>query len=254
MGHSFPWLVDSALCTGVILHGIFTSKPEFNSFLVSLPGVRNLEVRLNFMYLVAGYYSYLSSLALAPFRVFYAMTAIGFTSFALMILQRWNREKGEAHFGSRKHSHRHWLRHKHIHLPSVQVFCKAPCTNTGHECMQVVYEGGMCCAHDSSNHNFAIRTVTRKQATLFGGVTCNVKRRLCCDIYRMTPPFFFLGRGGFFLFVCFPYTIETFLRLLFGGLMRKTSLPYPWILVYRVHGRNTDWEFNVQNFLLYLIN
>ncbi|BBH00492.1 hydrolase, partial [Prunus dulcis] len=107
MGHSFPWLVDSALCTGVILHGIFTSKPEFNSFLVSLPGVRNLEVRLNFMYLVAGYYSYLSSLALAPFRVFYAMTAIGFTSFALMILQRWNREKGEAHFGSRKHSHRH---------------------------------------------------------------------------------------------------------------------------------------------------
>ncbi|KAL6288194.1 hypothetical protein ACE6H2_012584 [Prunus campanulata] len=107
MGHSFPWLVDSALCTGVILHGIFTSKPEFNSFLVSLPGIRNLEVRLNFMYLVAGYYSYLSSLALAPFRVFYSMTAIGFTSFALMILQRWNREKGEAHFGSRKHSHRH---------------------------------------------------------------------------------------------------------------------------------------------------
>lgn len=67
--------------------------------------------------------------------------------------------------------------------------------------MQVVYEGGMCCAHDSSNHNFAIRTVTRKQATLFGGVTCNVKRRLCCDIYKMAPPFFF--RSGWFFFCLF---------------------------------------------------
>ncbi|KAM1357680.1 hypothetical protein ACFX1Q_044741 [Malus domestica] len=107
MGHSFPWLLDSFLCTGVILHGIFTSKPESSSFLVSFPGFRNCEVRLNFLYLLAGYYSYISSLALAPYRAFYGMAAIGFTCCALTILQRRNIEKGEPHFVSRKHSHRH---------------------------------------------------------------------------------------------------------------------------------------------------
>ncbi|KAM2858372.1 hypothetical protein COP2_023920 [Malus domestica] len=107
MGHSFPWLLDSFLCTGVILHGIFTAKPESSSFLVSFPGFRNCEVSLNFLYLLAGYYSYISSLALAPYRAFYGMAAIGFTCCALTFLQRRNREKGEPHFVSRKHSHRH---------------------------------------------------------------------------------------------------------------------------------------------------
>lgn len=107
MGQSFPWVLDSALCTGVILHGIFTSNPQFNSFLVSFRPIRNLEVRMNFLYLLAGYYSYLSSLALAPYREFYVMAAVGYISIGLTLLQRWNRDKGDAHFGSRKHSHRH---------------------------------------------------------------------------------------------------------------------------------------------------
>lgn len=107
MGQSFPWVLDSALCTGVILHGIFTSNPQFNSFLVSFRPIRNLEVRMHFLYLLAGYYSYLSSLALAPYREFYVMAAVGYISIGLTLLQRWNRDKGDAHFGSRKHSHRH---------------------------------------------------------------------------------------------------------------------------------------------------
>lgn len=107
MGQSFPWVLDSALCTGVILHGIFTSNPQFNSFLVSFRPIRNLEVRMNFLYLLAGYYSYLSSLALAPYREFYVMAAVGYISIGLTLLHRWNRDKGDAHFGSRKHSHRH---------------------------------------------------------------------------------------------------------------------------------------------------
>ncbi|KAM5581857.1 hypothetical protein ABKV19_010881 [Rosa sericea] len=105
--HSFPWVLDSALSTGVILHGIFTSNPQFNSFLVSLPPIRNLEVRMHLLYLFAGYYSYLSSLALAPYREFYVMAAVGYTSIGLTLLQRWNKEKGDAHFVNRKHSHRH---------------------------------------------------------------------------------------------------------------------------------------------------
>ncbi|KAL5581294.1 hypothetical protein UlMin_013736 [Ulmus minor] len=107
MGESFPWFLDSVAVIGVILHGICNSKPEYNSFMLPFHWISIQEVRLNFLYLVAGYYSYLSGLALAPYRVFYVMAAIGFISFILRILQRRNRDKGGIHFGSRKHSHRH---------------------------------------------------------------------------------------------------------------------------------------------------
>lgn len=103
MGQSFPWFWDSALCIGIILHGICYSKPEFNS--MTFP-VFDLEIRLSSVYLLAGYSSYISGLALAPYRVFYPMAAIGVVSSVFRIIQRKSKE-GEAHFNSRKHSHRH---------------------------------------------------------------------------------------------------------------------------------------------------
>ncbi|KAL5797115.1 hypothetical protein ACOSQ2_001935 [Xanthoceras sorbifolium] len=106
IGHSFPWFLDSALSIGVILHGVIISKLEFNS-LVSFPIILGHELRLNYIYLLAGYFSFLSGLALAPYCVFYAMAATGFILFACRILRGRNGEKGEPHFGSRKHSHRH---------------------------------------------------------------------------------------------------------------------------------------------------
>ncbi|GFY87274.1 hypothetical protein Acr_05g0009130 [Actinidia rufa] len=106
MSQSFPWFVDSALCIGVIFHGICDSKPEFNFFLFPFLGIPGLEVKLSFAYLLAGYYSYLSALALAPYQAFYAMAAIGFISLAFRIIQRQYRKKGEAYFRTRKHSHR----------------------------------------------------------------------------------------------------------------------------------------------------
>ncbi|XP_022981213.1 uncharacterized protein LOC111480421 isoform X1 [Cucurbita maxima] len=105
--HSFPWLLDAFLCTGVILHGVCNSKPEFNSYLFSLFGLSRIEIRLDIIYLVAGYYTYMCSLALAPYKAFYAMATIGAISFTLRVLQSRTREKGEPHFGGRKHSHRH---------------------------------------------------------------------------------------------------------------------------------------------------
>nr|POE98670.1 omega-3 fatty acid desaturase, chloroplastic [Quercus suber] len=99
MGQSFPWFLDTALCTGVILHGICLTKPEFNCFLFSFPSIRSTEVRLDFIYLVAGYYSFLCGLALVPDRVFYIMAAIGIISFALRIVHRRNIEKGEVYMG-----------------------------------------------------------------------------------------------------------------------------------------------------------
>lgn len=105
MGHSFPWFLDSVLCIGVILHGTVISKPEYN-YLVSFPGILGQELRLNSIYLLAGYYSFLSGLALAPYRVFYAMAAIGVISLASKIIKE-KYGKGEPRFGGRKHSHRH---------------------------------------------------------------------------------------------------------------------------------------------------
>jgi len=115
MGHSFPWFLDSALCIGVILHGILNSKPEFNS-MFSFPEIFGKEVRLDFIYLLAGYYSYVAGLGLVPYRVFYAMAAIGFISCAMRILYRRSREKGEPRFGRKKRSHRHWGRVKSIRI------------------------------------------------------------------------------------------------------------------------------------------
>lgn len=107
MGESLPWLLDSVLCIGVILHGICNSKPEFNSFLLSFTGVPIRNVRLSFVYLIAGYWSYFSGLALAPYGAFYVMAAVGGFSFALRMLHRRYGEKKEVTYVSRKHSHRH---------------------------------------------------------------------------------------------------------------------------------------------------
>ncbi|KAF8364589.1 hypothetical protein HHK36_033440 [Tetracentron sinense] len=107
IGPSFPWFLDSALCVGVILHGLCWLKPEFYSPMFLFPGIQGREFRLSFVYLLAGYYSYISALALAPYRAFYAMAAAGAISTALRIIKRRNREKEEAIFTSRKHSHRH---------------------------------------------------------------------------------------------------------------------------------------------------
>ncbi|KAK6928470.1 GPI inositol-deacylase PGAP1-like, partial [Dillenia turbinata] len=107
IGRSLPWFWDSTLCIGVILHSVCNSKPGFDSLLIPFPGISKVKVRLSCIYLIAGYYSYLSGLALAPYRVFYVMAIVGFMSFISRTMQMRNREKGEAHFNGRKHSHRH---------------------------------------------------------------------------------------------------------------------------------------------------
>lgn len=104
IGHSLPWFWDSVLSIGVVLHGLCNSKPEFSFCFIP---IRSWEIRLSFAYLVAGYFSYISALALAPYRVFYAMAAIGAVSFAYRVMERKNRNNGEAYHRSRKHSHRH---------------------------------------------------------------------------------------------------------------------------------------------------
>ncbi|KAK9030562.1 hypothetical protein V6N11_031985 [Hibiscus sabdariffa] len=103
MHQSFPRFLDSFLCICLILHGIYSSESLLNSEL-PFPRIMGKEVRLNSIYLIAGFYSYLSGMALAPYKALYAMGAVGIIAFALSILQAWT---GATRFGRRRHWHRH---------------------------------------------------------------------------------------------------------------------------------------------------
>jgi GPI inositol-deacylase len=106
MGQNFPWLIDSVLCVGLILHGIFGSKPDVNNFSLSLPGFgsNGWDLKLSHMYLVAGYYSFIISMALAPYKGFYPLAGLGIISFVCRIIERrWDASSRKI----RKHSHKH---------------------------------------------------------------------------------------------------------------------------------------------------
>ncbi|KAL5699949.1 hypothetical protein ACHQM5_025464 [Ranunculus cassubicifolius] len=108
VGQRIPWVSDSGLCVGVILHGLFGSKPEHNFVSFPLLHVQGERVGLSLIYLVAGFFCYSSGLALAPYRAFYAMASVGVISTALRILERRYKEKSESYFSAtRKHFHRH---------------------------------------------------------------------------------------------------------------------------------------------------
>ncbi|KAF9605554.1 hypothetical protein IFM89_017573 [Coptis chinensis] len=77
VGQSFPWFLDSALCVGVILHGLCGSKPKYNFISFPFLHIQGQQVGLSIVYMRAGFYWYLSGLALAPYRAFYAMAAVG---------------------------------------------------------------------------------------------------------------------------------------------------------------------------------
>ncbi|KAL0692593.1 hypothetical protein Bca4012_059773 [Brassica carinata] len=85
-GQSFPWFADSALCVGVIFHGILNSRPE-SSILRSFPSFLGHQLRPHHIYLLAGYYCFFSGLELAPYKVFYAVAALGYISLSLKISQ-----------------------------------------------------------------------------------------------------------------------------------------------------------------------
>lgn len=105
-GQRFPWFLDSALTIGIILHGVCGSKPEY-SFWFPLPGSDRWEVKQSFGYLLGGFTCCLYALTMAPYGAFYAMACIGIVAFTFRIIDRRNRERGEAYYSNRKHSHRH---------------------------------------------------------------------------------------------------------------------------------------------------
>ncbi|BAA95706.2 unnamed protein product [Arabidopsis thaliana] len=101
-GQSFPWFADSALCVGVIFHGILNSRPE-SSILRSFPFFSGHQIRPHHIYLLAGYYCFFSGLELAPYKVFYAIASLGYISLTLKISQV---NKNDLRFRTKSRIHR----------------------------------------------------------------------------------------------------------------------------------------------------
>lgn len=101
-GQSFPWFADSALCVGVIFHGVLNSRPESSS-LRSFPSLLGHQLGPHHMYFLAGYCCFFSGLDLAPYKVFYAIAALGYISLALKISQV---NKNDLRFRTKSRIHR----------------------------------------------------------------------------------------------------------------------------------------------------
>ncbi|KAJ3693196.1 hypothetical protein LUZ60_008676 [Juncus effusus] len=102
---NYPWFIDSALCIGLILHGLFGSKPNTNHISFKLPTISNsnrLELGFSFVYLIGGYYSFISAMSLAPYKSLYAVAFVGVFCFVSAVFER-NRKDRK----SKKHSHKH---------------------------------------------------------------------------------------------------------------------------------------------------
>ncbi|MCO5572587.1 hypothetical protein L7F22_026343 [Adiantum nelumboides] len=106
MDKSLPWFLDASLSFGIVLHGFFGSKLDINIPLVPIPTAPKNDSGLSFVYALAGLYSYLAGLALAPYRVFYGLAVIGILTVILKILERRGRTKGD-YSSKRRHFHRH---------------------------------------------------------------------------------------------------------------------------------------------------
>lgn len=111
MDKSLPWLLDASLSFGIILHGFMGNKLDVNIPLVSLPHFWSAPLSdsgLSFVYALAGLYSYLAGLALAPYRVFYGLAVIGILIAVFRFLERGGRTRGDYNYSSkRRHFHRH---------------------------------------------------------------------------------------------------------------------------------------------------
>ena len=106
MDRSFPWLLDASLSLGIIWHGYMGNKLDVNIPLVRVPYLSHGDSGLSFVYAFAGVYSYLAGLAMAPYRVFYCLAAVGVLSAIFRVLERRGKTKGD--YGSkRRHFHRH---------------------------------------------------------------------------------------------------------------------------------------------------
>lgn len=97
--------MDSMLCLGVIIHGIYGggAKGIIDSVPVpSLLGTCFSEVGLSTVYLCAGFYCSIAGLTLLPYKTFNVLAAFGVFTLACRI-----RERCVDPVGKRRHCRKH---------------------------------------------------------------------------------------------------------------------------------------------------
>ncbi|KAL2624469.1 hypothetical protein R1flu_008714 [Riccia fluitans] len=106
---TLPSFIDSSLCFGLLLHGLYASNADTSINLLSkvrLPGLPLNYPGLGLIYAVAGIYCYIAGLALAPYRAFHCMAAIGYFMTFYRLREKSVRDKVELGV-RRRHFHRH---------------------------------------------------------------------------------------------------------------------------------------------------
>ena len=110
MDQTLPSFLDSVLCFGIVLHGLYLSVSDANITFIPLSrlvGPKAAEAGFSFIYGVAGLYCYFVGLALAPYKAYYALALIGAVTVGLRLKDRQVQGVKADVFGKRRHSHTH---------------------------------------------------------------------------------------------------------------------------------------------------
>lgn len=110
---ALPSFLDSVLCFGIVLHGLYLSVSDANKSFVPLShlfGPKVAEAGFSFIYGIAGLYCYCAGLGLAPYKAYYALALIGAVTAGLRFKDKQTRGLKADFSGMRRHS----LTHKHI--------------------------------------------------------------------------------------------------------------------------------------------
>ncbi|XP_024528955.1 GPI inositol-deacylase [Selaginella moellendorffii] len=104
---TLPWFLDSLLCFGVLLHGLYASSggADTISSFSRFEALRSYG--LSVVFAVSGLYTYWAGLCLAPYRAFYAFAAIGLIT---SVMRYTDKNKGDCcslYKSKRRHFHGH---------------------------------------------------------------------------------------------------------------------------------------------------
>lgn len=110
MDRTLPSFLDSVLCFGIVLHGLYLSASDASVGFISLSplfGPKAAEAGFSVVYGTAGLYCYFAGLALAPYKAYYALALIGAVTAGLRFMDTQARGLKADLVGKRRHSHTH---------------------------------------------------------------------------------------------------------------------------------------------------
>lgn len=110
MDRTLPSFLDSVLCFGIVLHGLYLSTLDPSAGFIPLSplfGPKTAEAGFSVVYGIAGLYCYFAGLALAPYKAYYALALIGAITAGLRFMDKQGRGLKVDLVGKRRHSRTH---------------------------------------------------------------------------------------------------------------------------------------------------